>query len=228
MRNLLLIACIALPLSACAGAVDENESGNGTTAEQKDDLTIILPDGLLDFDEVNGTPIPNNSIVDTTYSASNHVTFAVPNGHAYARLISSGNQGVSPITVAFFDERDGTVTATFDTPRTWVSIDAAAVLPFEYKPPVTNRPWLRAYDANGNLVGEKFYPIAYGQPGYGTMQTLTVTTAPWAQIASVRFSSEHISGAPVYGEFDNLRYDGGFIYIPPPPPPIPPLHPTLQ
>lgn len=224
MRNLLLIACVALPLVACAGAVDQTD--NGSTAEQKDDLSYVLPDGLADFDQVNGTPIANNSIVDTTYTGI-HVTLSCivcASGHAYARTITTGSQGVSLInpqtsSLPFFDARDGAVTATFNTPRTWVSIDAAPVLPPEWVTPPTNLPWLEAYDVNGNKLGEALYPINYGQPNYGTMQTLKIATAPFAQIKTVRFSSQHNSGTSVYGEFDNLRFNGDLVYVPPPPPP---------
>ena len=174
----------------------------------------------LDFDQVGGTAVPNNSIVDTTYNG-NGVTFSCivcASGHAFARALGTGTQGVSLIDPAasilpFFDARDGAVTATFANPRSWVSIDAAPVLPPEYVGTPTNLPWIEAYDANGNKLGETLYPINFGQTGYGSMQTLTVT-ASTSVIKTVRFSSQHSSGPAVYGEFDNLRFGIDIIFVP--------------
>ncbi|HTQ03572.1 MAG TPA: hypothetical protein VMI54_06935 [Polyangiaceae bacterium] len=220
MKKLLVIACSALPfVVGCAGAVDDGEQ----TAQQSDAVNVISHDVLVDFDEVNGTPIPNNSIVDTTYAA-NGVTFSCvvcTSGHAYARALGNGTQGVSLIDpnasiLPFFDARDGAVTATFNTPRNWVSIDAAPVLPPEFVGTPTNMPWIEAYDASGNLLTKTLYPIAYGQAGYGTEQTLTVSSP--GNIKTVRFSSRHDSGPAVYGTFDNLRFNGDLILIPLPPP----------
>ncbi len=86
------------------------------------------------------------------------------------------------------------------------------MLPPEYAGTPTNLPWLEAYDANGNKLGETLYPIAYGQSGYGNAQTLTFTASS-AVIKTVRFSSQHSSGPAVYGTFDNLRANG-VILIP--------------
>lgn len=218
MRNLLLVAGAVLPLMACAGSVDDSE----TTAVQGEELTLPRLTTVVDFDQVGGAAIANGSVVDTTYAAYN-VTFGCAvcsSGHAYARAIGNGTQGVSLIDpqasiLPFFDARDGAVTATFNTPRTWVSIDAAPVLPPEFAGTPTNMPWIEAFDANGNYLSETLYSTAYGQPGYGDAQTLTVSASS-AVIKSVRFSSRHSSGPAVYGTFDNLRFNGDLILIPHP------------
>jgi hypothetical protein len=228
MKNLALIACAALPLFACAGAVDEG----GNAAQQSDAVNLAGLQLLVDFDQVNGTAVPNNSVVDTTYSGSG-VTFSCivcASGHAYARALGTGTQGVSLIDpqasiLPFFDARDGAVTATFNDAKNWASIDAAPVLPPEFSGTPTNLPWLEAYDANGNKLGEALYPIAYGQTGYGTPQTLTVNVGS-ATIKTVRFSSQHSSGPAVYGTFDNLRANGiSVIFVPRP---VPTVRPIIQ
>lgn len=219
MRNILLVACAALPLMACAGAVDESE----TTGEQGEAMTLPRATALIDFDQVGGTAVAADSIVDTTYNGMG-VTFGCvvcASGHAYARSIVNATQGISLISpqasiLPFFDARDGAVTATFNSPRTWVSIDAAPVLPPEYLGTPTNMPWIEAFDANGNYLSETLYSIAYGQPGYGNPQTLTVSASS-AVIKTVRFSSRHSSGPAVYGTFDNLRFNTDLIIKLPPP-----------
>jgi hypothetical protein len=204
---------------ACAGAVDESE----TTAEQGEAMLLPRATVSVDFDEVGGTAIAADSVVDTTYGAYG-VTFGCvvcASGHAYARALGTGTQGVSLVArqasvLPFFDARDGAVTATFNSPRSWVSIDAAPVLPPEYLGTPTNMPWIEAFDANGNYLSETLYSIAYGQPGYGNPQTLTVSASS-AVIKSVRFSSRHSSGPAVYGTFDNLRFNSDLIIKLPPP-----------
>jgi hypothetical protein len=215
MRNLLLLAFAALPLLACAGNIDGGED----TAQQSDEMivgnlpSLNPPPVLIDFDEVGGTPIANNTIVDTTYATSG-VTFSCvvcASGHAYARALGNGSQGVSLIDpqasgLPIFDSRDGAVTATFNTPRSWVSIDATPVLSPEFAGTPVGMPWIEAYDANGNLLTKTLYPLSYGQAGYGAAATLTVTANG---IKTVRFSSRWVSGTPsVWGQFDNLRYNG--------------------
>jgi hypothetical protein len=219
MRNILLVACAALPLMACSGQVDDSE----TTAEQGEEMVLPRTTVSIDFDQVGGVAVADNSVVDTTYNGYG-VTFGCvvcASGHAYARTIGNGTHGVSLVdpqasVLPFFDARDGAVTATFVTPRTWVSIDAAPVLPAEYLGTPTNMPWIEAFDANGNYLSETLYSIAYGQPGYGNPQTLSVSAGS-ALIKSVRFSSRHASGPAVYGTFDNLRYNSDpIIKLPPP------------
>jgi len=217
MRNLLLIACAALPLVACGAAVEPSED----TASSSD---ALVQDQWVDFDQVwkapmfpslGSTPVANGSVVDTAYTGYG-VTFscvACTSGHAYARLLNNGTNGVSLIDpqssfLPYFDSRFGAVTATFNTGRSWVSIDAAPVLPPEYVGTPVGMPWLEAYDANGNFITKTLYSIAYGQPGYGNAQTLTVSSAS-ASIKTVRFSSRFVNGTPpVYGTFDNLRFNG--------------------
>jgi hypothetical protein len=198
-------------------------------------MRLPSTDVLIDFDQVNGAAVAADSIVDTTYAGSG-VTFscvACASGHAFARWPGTGTQGISLIApsssvLPFFDSRDGAVTATFNSPRSWVSIDAAPVLPPEYLGTPVGMPWIEAYDANGNLLQKTLYPIAYGQPSYGSAQTLTVNTGA-ANIKLVRFSSRWVSGTPsVYGTFDNLRFNGDPIIFKPIPLPYPLPHQIIS
>ena len=233
MNRVLLLAICALPLVACGAAVDGADEAASTSSE------LILPavDGLVDFDQVlaapafpsfGATPVAANSIVDTSYTGYG-VTFSCVScatGHAYARPISSGSNGVSLIDpsssiLPFFDARSGALKAEFSTARSWVSIDARPVLPPEYVGTPVGMPWLEAYDANGTLLAKTLYPFSYGQAGWGSMQTLVVSASS-AAIKYVRFSSRAVAGTPpVYGEFDNLRYNGDpLVLVPIEKPPI--------
>jgi hypothetical protein len=164
-------------------------------------------------------------MIDATYSA-NGVSFtcvACTSGHAYA-LTAVPNNAVSlfaPPSLPFFDARWGAVKASFTTPRSWVSIEATAVLPPEWLTTPVAKPWLEAFDAQGNIILQNgsaavYYPLSYGQTGYGTAQTLTVSASSTQKIAYVLFSSQAPgSGTPVYGQFDNLRFNTDLLrYIP--------------
>jgi hypothetical protein len=227
MRTLLLIACAALPLVACGGAADDTEGA----ASSSDALTWPARDQWVDFDQVlaspifptlGSTPVANGSVVDTAYTGYGVTLSCVvcTSGHAFARALSNANNGVSLVdpqtsVLPYFDARNGAVIATFNTGRSWVSIDAAPVLPPEFKGTPVSMPWIEAYDANGNFLAKTLYPIAYGQPGYGDAHTLTVSSGS-ASIKSVRFSSRYVSGTPpVYGTFDNLRFNGDPIVLTP-------------
>lgn len=228
MKRLLLLAFTALPLIACGGSIDEAEESASTSAE----LTLPATDRLVDFDQVltspafpsfGSTPVAAGSIVDTRYTAGYGVTFSCvscTSGHAFARPISSGSNGVSLIDPAssflpFFDARNGAVKAEFATPRSWVSIDARPVLAPEFAGTPVGMPWLEAYDSNGNFLSKMLYPITFGQTGWGSVQTLTVSSTT-AAIKFVRFSSRAVAGTPpVYGEFDNLRFNGDLLVLVP-------------
>lgn len=228
MKRVLLLALATFPLIACGGAVDESEEVSSSAA----DLSLSATDWLIDFDQVlpvpgwpgfgSATAIPANSIIDNSY-AGYGVTFSCvqcTSGHVYARPSSAGSNGASLIdpnasVFGFFDARFGAVRAEFTTPRSWVSIEARPILPAEFVGTPINMPWIEAYDANGTFLSKTLYPIAYGQPGWGTAQTLTINVGS-AVIKAVRFSSRAIVGTPpVYGEFDNLRFNGDPIVLTP-------------
>jgi hypothetical protein len=234
MKRLLLLALAALPLVACGGAVDEAEDSASSNAE----LTLPASDRLIDFDQVlsvpafpsfGSTPVVNGSIVDGSYTGGYGVTFSCvscTSGHAFARVISSGNNGVTLIDPAssflpFFDARNGALKAEFSTPRSWVSIEARPVLAPEFAGTPVGMPWLEAYDSNGTFLSKTLYPITFGQAGWGSVQTLTVSSTT-AAIKFVRFSSRAVAGTPpVYGEFDNLRFNGDpLVLVPVEKPPI--------
>jgi hypothetical protein len=138
-------------------------------------------------------------------------------GHAYARN-QGGSMGVSlfPHPQAWpyggaFDARFGAVEATFDTPRSWVSIEAMAVQSLEGLGASTAKPWIEAYDANGALVARTYHTgTAWAR------ETLVVS----GSIKRVRFSSQYHGAAvpPIYGAFDNLRFNADpwrpIVYLP--------------
>jgi hypothetical protein len=228
-RSMVALAALSLSLTvaACEGAPDEAPDPTTTASSALSapvaNLAIKqpLPSSVtIDFDTSPGGAVAPGSIVDSTY-ASNGVTFSCVScgsGHAYALPAAVGGNAVSlfaPPSVPVFDARWGAVRATFATPRRWVSIEATAVLSPEGLGTPTARPWLEAFDASGNLVGGvQYYPLAYGDVGWGTAQTITVTSTS-SNIAYVQFSSQPpANGDPVYGQFDNLRFNTDFYRIP--------------
>lgn len=219
-----LLTLAALSLAACGGA-PEDRNPTGTN-----DSELQFPSSaLINFDQATfNSPqlglityyLSDGALVDTTYSGVTFNCIVCSSGHAYARYSTGfGSNGVSlfaPPTLPFYDARFGAVQATFATTKRWVSIDARAVLPPEYAGTPVAKPWIEAYDANGAFLTRAYYPLNYGDPGYGSVQTLTVSTSS-ALIKSVRFSSQHFSSSPsVYGEFDNLRYNLEVIRLPVP------------
>jgi hypothetical protein len=216
MKKYLVVPFAALSLAACGapvGEVGESESA-------------LVLDPLVDFDQTGTssllafyqppTPVADGSVVDSVYSGAG-VTFsciACADGHAYARFSTSfGSNVVSPVppSVSFipaFDAGSGAVRADFTTPRSWVSVDAVPMILPEGLGTRTARAWFEAYDANNQMVGRMHYPYYYGDPQWGTAQTLSVGSAT-ANIKWVRFSSQSISGQPkVLAAFDNLRFNG--------------------
>jgi hypothetical protein len=219
MNKALLIALTTAPLMACSLETDD---GGESASDLDSTQSALVTPAHIDFDitavrtffPVRGAmPVANGAIIDTTYGGVTFSCVSCTSGHVFARLLSStGNNGVSLIDPAasflpYFDSRSGAIKAEFTTPRPWVSIDARPVLPPEFVGRPVGMPWIEAYDASGALIAKTLYPIAFGQPGWGTWQTLQVT-APSATIKFVRFSSRWVVNTPaVYGEFDNLRYD---------------------
>jgi hypothetical protein len=153
-------------------------------------------------------------VVDTSYQG---ITFACPGcgtAHAYAALQNPlvntpQNHVVSPFAgniLPYFDERSGVIQATFAQACTSVSVNAQPVLGVEGLGSVTNRPYLKAFAANGQQVGATVYgtPPGTGDAGAPVWQELAINATASAPIASIRFSVEHTSGRPVQAMFDNV------------------------
>jgi hypothetical protein len=166
---------------------------------------------VIDFDDV-----ADGAVVDAHY-VSKGVTFASVTNNpprrwsAYARAVwgvtSAPNcvSVVAPPALGFFDARQGGVEASFARPQRWVSIDAKIVLPPEFMSTPTARPFLETYNADGKVLGRVYYPLAYGDPGYGSWQTLMHSSTS-ADIVKVIFSSAYSGPTPVYGLFDQLAF----------------------
>lgn len=156
--------------------------------------------------------VASGTVINHLYPA---VTFSCVSGSGQdVYTHSASDAATSPNVVAipgacfgqWFDSRMGAVKAQFDAPVKSVKIDAKPVLPPEYMPPITNKPFLEAFDSTGKYLGEVLYPLNYGDPGYGEFRTLEFKSQT-ADIAYVLFSSQHHQDPPVYGEFDNLVYE---------------------
>src|SRR4051812_30166974 len=98
MKALLLLASIALPLSACGGAPEHDGGSDEEVAEASSELRFAIT-RVVDFDvDPSGAPIADGTIIDNVY-ASWGVTFTgilcgssgCSNGHAYARRWGSTN-----------------------------------------------------------------------------------------------------------------------------------------
>ena len=77
-------------------------------------------------------------------------------------------------------------------------------MPPEYFPPVSNRPYLQAFDASNNFLGIVYFA---GDQTQERWETLTFTSAS-ANIKYVQFSCQNGNGnAAVYAEFDNLQFE---------------------
>jgi hypothetical protein len=228
-RSMVALALsLSLTVAACEGMPEQAPDPTTTEASAisapVSNLAIKQPlpaSVTIDFDNSPGGAVAAGSIVDATYTA-NGVTFSCvvcTSGHAYALPAAVGGNVVSlfaPPSLPMFDARWGAVRATFASPRRWVSIEATPVLPPEWLTTPTAKPWLEAFDANNNLIGAvQYYPFGYNDVGWGTAQTLTVTSTS-SNIAYVQFSSQAPSsgGTPVYGQFDNLRFNTDFYRIP--------------
>jgi hypothetical protein len=228
MKNALLLALAALPLVACGGAVEDEGSLDqnvGTSESQLANPSNIL----ISFDrDPSGSSIADGTIVDTTYT-SQGVTFSsivctpglgCASGHVFARSSGSAESPQNVVSqnatsLPFFDARFGAVRADFATPRSWVSIDAMPVLTAaDWIVPPTSQPWFEAYDASNNLVGQVYYPIAFGAANWGSYQTLRINAGS-TPIKWIRFSAQPpgTNTAEIFGEFDNLRFNGNFVRL---------------
>jgi hypothetical protein len=166
----------------------------------------------IDFDkDPGGATIPSGAVINQMYPG---VTFSCVSGtgqEVYAHSASDAATAPNVVSVPgacfgqWFDSRMGAVKAQFEHPVQSVKIDAKPVLLPEHVGPITNKPFLEAFDSTGKFLGEVLYPLNYGDPDYGNFRTLEFKS-PTANIAYVLFSSQHHQDPPVYGEFDNLAY----------------------
>jgi hypothetical protein len=113
----------------------------------------------------------------------------------------------APPTQPWFSEADGTVRATFTTPVRAVSIDVVPVAAGEVQGTPDDQPYLKAFNATGGKIDEADYPLAWGDPKYGTAQTLLITHTQ-DDISYVEFSvAPGSTGAHVIAAaFDNLAF----------------------
>ncbi|HYQ02509.1 MAG TPA: hypothetical protein VER96_27745 [Polyangiaceae bacterium] len=233
---LLLTLLASIPLGGCAmNAADADGSSEEQSSSAKEPLLWYVSNPaptVIDFDrDPAGAAIADGTTVDATYNSLGVTLTCIvcgSNPHAFARAPGRAGNGVSLFaspTIPLYDSRNGAVRVEFTTPRSWVSIDALAVLPPEWAGTPQARPWLEAYDAAGNKIGSAVYYPAYGTTGWGTWQTLRFDD-PNASIKFVRISSQHYNNSPsVYGAFDNLTFntDPYWIDVKPIPIPKPPI-----
>lgn len=173
-------------------------------------------DTLINFDDqTDGTNI------DSVYAGlgvtfSNPAGGAIPDTNVYARSIpgfaNSGDNVVSVFQTGLPDFRSfyGAVEATFTQAEGTVSIDAAAVAPFEFLGTPQNKPFIQAFNSSNQVVDTAYYsgtlPDTVG--GVSPYETLTVTSAH-DDIAYVVISTQQSQpGPPMYGLFDNLCFSG--------------------
>lgn len=232
---LLLPLLASITLGGCAMNTSDAESGSEEqSSSAKEPLMYYVANPtptVIDFDsDPTGAPIADGTTVDATYNSLGVTLTCIvcTSTHAFARSPGRAGNGVSLFAypnIPLYDSRNGAVRAEFSTPRSWVSIDALAVLPPEWAGTPTARPWLEAYDAAGNKLGSTVYYPAYGTSGWGQWQTLRIDD-PTGSIKFVRFSSQHFNNSPsVYGSFDNLTFntDPYWIDLKPIPFPKPPI-----
>jgi hypothetical protein len=138
-------------------------------------------------------------------------------GHVFAR--ETPNPDTAPNTVDVktsdtpvgFDASIGFIEATFKLPQRFVSIKAKPYTVVEIDPiaPPPGRPFVRFFDANGNLIDEKHYPFFSNDPGWGSWQTIEMLAATkHHEIKTIIFSSL-LSEPHVYSLFDTLIYANG-------------------
>ena len=166
---------------------------------------------VITFDDVaDGTAVDSHYTAQGVTFAS--VTTSPPNRwSAYARrmISASAPNGISVQALPHppsFDVRSGGIEASFTHPQRWVAIDA------QPWPQVANstanpsaRPLLEAFDAQGQMIAKVFYPLSFGQPGYGDWKTLIIT-APTASIVKVIFTSEFSGPPSVESVFDRFAF----------------------
>lgn len=172
----------------------------------------------IEFDDV-----APGTVIDTHYQ-SRGATFQTvtnhPPGQSSVFAVFSTRARTTPNTVSVdamnpgFDRSLGGIQVTFDQPVFGASIYALPYATAEIlDPDADNRPFLEAFDVNGNLIMEKIYPFPWSDPiNFGSWENLVVTSAVGrnfvAKIKSVIFSSQRAPiGVPyVHSEFDTLQF----------------------
>ena len=181
-------------------------------------LVVPAPAAVINFDDV-----ADGTVINTHYAG---VTFTNPiGGNIYARygegfavsqsnVVSVFSTGASALP--FFDARSGAVDAHFSTPVGVIRIAARPVGPVDsFLTTLTSRPYLQAFDSNGNYLGTTVY---YSGPlptnccfDVGPPETLVIVSSSGTNnIGIARISSQQPGSNPTYGLFDNLSYDSGF------------------
>lgn len=184
---------------------------------------------------------PSGTAVDVRYPG---VSFKeeLTGGHVYAVALGAEPGNVvsiwSPLNRAgvyssAFAAEEGAVRVTFSKLQRSVSVRARLLFPAEYLT-APKRPYLQAFDAQGNYLATAYYNPAAGCAGAACeWQTLAITRAT-AEIKSTLLSSQNnfagltgclvpdaacsasgASGCPnrvhggFYGQFDDLTFDDG-------------------
>ena len=165
---------------------------------------------VLDFDGVADGTIINNQYMGVALAAI--LPGQTAKGPVYARKSwdktnpSNVMSLQSPdIAMATFDDGTGYIEVTFTDPVKSVAVDALALAWVDMRP-VTAKPYLEAWDANGMKLGRVLYPVNFGEAGWGTWQRLQYVSTG-ANIKRVLIGSERLSNSsPVYGLFDQLSF----------------------
>jgi hypothetical protein len=249
MRETLVRAFVGVVvLSALGGcAVDADSGAENEDVLMDDSVDIgakesqIVADGTVTFDYsvltswILPTPrradVADGTQVDTMYPG---VTFSslicgstCVTGHAYSREYYGRGKAVSMFGTGlpYFNSGNGAIEATFSNPVAWASMDVTPIDPAlnESMAAADAKPWVEAYDPNGNLIQKVWYPYSDGQAGFGTTQVLFLQ----GNIKRLRFSSKRSGLYPIYGMFDNLTFPGAINLTPVVKPPvIRPVFPT--
>jgi hypothetical protein len=174
---------------------------------------------LIHYTTINFDDVPDGAAVDTHY-ATKGVKFASittnpsKQWRAFARTTGDAETKKNVVSVKqtgdpSFDAYVGGIEATFTTLQQYVSIDARPVIDTGAENDTSHlgRPWIQSFDQHGNLLDTDYYPIVFGQPGWGDYRPLSLYSAP-PMIAKVRFSCHPSApkNAPVYGLFDRLVF----------------------
>lgn len=171
--------------------------------------TLLLRADTVTFDDV-----ANGTVIDTRYAG---VTFVNPlGGDIYARNnfnSADTTNGVSLFSTAAsptgaFNAQYGAVDATFDTGKTFVSIDVAGFMnsgDLIGNSPL--RPFVEVYSGNTLLTPTIYYGTALSSGFVGPYQTISFFSAA-GDITRIRLSAQYAVGQQqVFAEFDNLVFD---------------------
>ncbi|MBI5055623.1 MAG: hypothetical protein HZB61_03275 [Nitrospirae bacterium] len=218
---------LASELTALSGDCNDNNSTVYLDAPEICDGLDNNCDGKADNSPVivRFDDVANGTNINTHYSGPGILFSCVTctSGSAFAMqslLADSSPNGVSlhDWTSTFAGE-EGAVKAQFSALQNHVSIDVRGVEAMEIVGTHHEKPFIQAFDSAGNYLETVYYPYEYGNPGWGTWQTLTINRAT-SDIKYILFSSrnnlvEHPNGVSrgvggIYGEFDNLRAAGNF------------------